>query len=164
MEEDEKIDFGNPRKNRMYEALKNSLGVVSTAARMVPMDRSTHYKWITPGTEWYDEKYAKAVDDLGDVSIDFAESKLFDRINGTRVKETKVFIHDGQIVTYEVDKQYPPDTSAIQYYLSTKGKGRGYVKRTEIEDLGQPKPMIIEVVRRNQTNEDAGIQSDSDDC
>lgn len=46
---------------------------------------------------------------------------------------------------------------AVELFLKTKGKDRGYVTRTEIEDVGEPKPMQIEVVTRSK-NENDGVQ------
>lgn len=88
-------------KKAMIEALIKSLGVVTTAAKIAKIDRSTHYEWIKT-----DPEYKAAVDSIEDIAIDFAESKLHKRIE------------DG-------------DTTATIFYLKTKGKKRGYVERTE---------------------------------
>jgi len=85
----------------MIEALKESLGIVSTACDKVGICRTSHY-------DWYNEEgqYKTDVDNIAEDSIDFAESALFKKIK------------DG-------------DTTAIIFYLKTKGKKRGYVERTE---------------------------------
>ena len=84
-------------KKAMIEALTKSLGVVTLACKEVGISRETHYRWLTE-----DENYKKAVDDLADVALDFAEAKLHKQIE----KE---------------------DTVATIFYLKTKGKKRGYI-------------------------------------
>ena len=91
-------------KKAMIEALEKSLGVVTSACKAVGIDRSTHYAWIKEDIE-----YRKAVDELDNVSIDFAESQLFKQIN------------EG-------------NTSATIFYLKTKGKNRGYIEKYDILD------------------------------
>ena len=86
----------------MLEALEKSLGVVTTAAKAVGIDRSTHYEWLKT-----DEKYKEAVEAIGDVALDFAESQLHKQMQ-------------------------TGDTTACIFYLKTKGKKRGYVERQEI--------------------------------
>lgn len=87
----------------MVEALEKSLGIVTTAAKTVGIDRTTHYKWMES-----DPEYKAAVESIGDIALDFAESKLHKSIeNGS-------------------------DTATI-FYLKTKGKKRGYIERQEID-------------------------------
>ena len=108
----------NIQKRAMLEALEKSLGVVTTAAKIVGIDRSTHYKWLAS-----DKKYKKAVESIGDIAIDFVESKLFKSIEKGR---------DAPII----------------FYLKTKGKNRGYIERQEITgsdgiNLGIPTTIIV---------------------
>lgn len=89
------------QKKKMLAALEKTLGVVTSAVKIVGINRSTHYDWMKD-----DEWYAKEVNSLQDVALDFAESKLFKSIeNGS-------------------------DACTI-FYLKTKGKHRGYVERQE---------------------------------
>ena len=87
----------------MIEALEKSLGIVTTACKIVGINRSTHYDWIKD-----DAEYRKAVESIEDIALDFAESKLHKQI------ETG-------------------DTTATIFYLKTKGKKRGYIERQQIE-------------------------------
>ena len=89
-------------KKAMIEALEKSLGVVTTACKTVGIARQTHYEWYRE-----DAEYKKAVDDVADIAIDFAESQLHKQIQNGEVSSTI-------------------------FYLKTKGKKRGYVERTEI--------------------------------
>jgi hypothetical protein len=109
------MNHQNPTlKKAMLEALEKSLGVVTTAANIVGINRSTHYDWLEN-----DPEYKAAVEALQDVALDFAESKLFKNIE--KAKEASVF-----------------------FYLKTKGKKRGYIERQEIVHEGDIKSTIIE--------------------
>lgn len=90
----------------MIEALEQSLGIVTMACKTVGISRITHYEWYKT-----DEDYKAAVDGIQDIALDFAESQLHKSIKGGS------------------------DTATI-FYLKTKGKKRGYVERTEIEQSG----------------------------
>lgn len=89
------------RKELMLEVLKKCLGVVSAAVDKVGIARSTHYEWLLS-----DPEYKAAVDDIAERAIDFVETKMFEGVNNN-------------------------DSGLIKYYLSTKGKNRGYVERQE---------------------------------
>lgn len=93
-------------KKAMLESLEKSLGVVTTACKAASVTRSTHYEWYAS-----DPDYKKAVDDIADVALDFAESQLHKQIQNGEVSSTI-------------------------FYLKTKGKKRGYVERTEVEQSG----------------------------
>jgi len=90
------------KKQDMLIALEKTLGVVTTAARQIGIERTTHYYWMKE-----DEDYKKAVQSIDDVALDFAESKLHSLIQND-------------------------DTAATIFYLKTKGKKRGYVERQEL--------------------------------
>jgi predicted DNA-binding transcriptional regulator AlpA len=88
-------------KTNLIEALKQSLGIVTTACKNVGISRETYYKWMRE-----DDEFRQQVDDIGDIALDFAESQLH--------KQMK----DGS-------------TSATIFYLKTKGRKRGYIERQE---------------------------------
>jgi biotin synthase-related radical SAM superfamily protein len=98
-------------KKKMIEALEKSLGIVTTACKMAEIARSTHYEWIEK-----DPEYKKAVEDIAEIAIDFAESQLHKQIK------------DG----------LPGSTI---FYLKTKGKKRGYIEAQEFKvDLDKNLP------------------------
>ena len=90
------------KKDLMLEALRKSLGIVTTACISVGIDRGTHYNWLKD-----DPEYKKSVEALDDVVLDFAESQLHKSINNGS------------------------DTATI-FFLKTKGKKRGYIEKQEI--------------------------------
>jgi hypothetical protein len=97
------------QKKAMVQALEKSLGIVTAACKVVGISRQTHYNWLE------DPEYKKAVGEIGDVALDFAESHLHK------------LIKDG-------------NPAATIFYLKTKGKERGYVERQEIA-VAEKKPL-----------------------
>jgi len=104
----------NILKNNLLEALEQSLGVVTTACKIVGCNRSTFYKYYND-----DKKFKEAVDELQNMTLDFVESQLHKQIK------------DG-------------NTTATIFYLKTKGKKRGFVERQEIQMEGGIESKIIE--------------------
>jgi len=109
------MDKTRQHKKAMLEALEKSLGVVTGACKEVGIGRATHYLWMDK-----DPEYRKEVDDISNVALDYAESKLHSQIK----------------------KENP---TAIIFYLKTKGKKRGYVERQEISHEGLKTFQIEEV-------------------
>ena len=104
-------------KKAIIEALEKSLGVVTTACRTVGVGRTTFYEWLKD-----DEEFAKQVDDIQNIALDYAESQLHKQIG------------EGSTV-------------ATIFYLKTKGKKRGYVERQEITGAdGMPTNFQIEII------------------
>ena len=102
-------------KKAMIEAMEKSLGVVTSACKAVGIGRTTHYQWMQD-----DEEYKKAINDLENITLDFAESQLHKQIK------------DG-------------NTTATIFFLKTKGKNRGYVESQDINiTQGNEKPSWFE--------------------
>jgi hypothetical protein len=108
------------KKRAMIEALKSSLGIVSTACNTVDISRQTHYRWLSEDTG-----YKEQVEDISEMAIDFVESKLHEKIKGVEMGK----VVDGAVVTYEL----APSDTAIIFFLKTKAKKRGYIEKTEID-------------------------------
>ncbi len=89
-------------KKEIIKALEKSLGIVTTACKNVGIARSTFYDWYNNDLEFKIE-----VDDIGEVGLDFAESKLFEQIADN-------------------------NSTATIFFLKTKGKKRGYIERQEL--------------------------------
>lgn len=98
------------KKEQMLDALERSLGIVTTACNAVGINRSTHYDWLKK-----DSDYADKVKAIEGRTLDFAESHL-----------------------HKLIKEGNP--AATIFFLKTKGKGRGYVERQEIE-VAEKKPL-----------------------
>jgi hypothetical protein len=95
-------------KKAMIDALEKSLGIVTSACKVVGISRETHYRWLRE-----DEKYLTSVKSIEDIALDFAESQLHKQIK------------EGEV-------------SSTIFYLKTKGKRRGYFERQEIDTTIAP--------------------------
>ena len=105
-----KEDTLEPKKAAMVEALTKALGIVKMACESCGISRNTHYRWLKE-----DAAYKAACDNLPEVVLDFAEHHL-----------------------HKLISQGNP--AATIFLLKTKGKGRGYVERQEIE-VAEKKPL-----------------------
>lgn len=103
-------------KKAILEALEKSLGVVTTACKSVGVGRTTFYGWYDS-----DEVFKKAVDDIANVTLDFAESQLHKQIK------------EGS-------------TAATIFYLKTKGKKRGYIEITKLQHEGGDIDKPVQVI------------------
>jgi hypothetical protein len=111
------------KHTQFLEALKRKNGNITAACEAVRVSRMAYYRWLE------NTEFAEAVNDLYESLLDNAESKLHELINGVTVeRETG---EDVKIYTK------PPDFNAIKYYLSTKGKKRGYVEKVESENVNK---------------------------
>lgn len=104
------------QKKAMIEALEKSLGIVTSACKSVGISRNTHYTWLKQ-----DEEYKEAVEDIENIALDFAESQLHKQIK------------EG-------------NTAGTIFYLKTKGKNRGYVERTEVQQETTFKSLDINII------------------
>lgn len=125
---EQEFDEFDKNKRIFLKCLKKCMGVVTDAALMANIDRTTHYVWTKK-----DPKYLEAVESIAESCIDFAESKLFQLMSGITVKEEKAAFYKGVATKITITKTFAPDTKAVTFYLETKGKKRGYIKRTEVE-------------------------------
>tara|TARA_R100000458_G_scaffold55931_1_gene60359 strand:- start:4562 stop:4915 length:354 start_codon:yes stop_codon:yes gene_type:complete len=104
------------KKEGLIKALEQSLGVVTVACKQMDIPRSTYYKWYNE-----DKEFKKQVDELKNVSLDFAESQLHNQIG------------DGNV-------------AATIFYLKTKGKERGYVEKSELDITSGEEPVKINII------------------
>lgn len=106
-----KLSGGHITKKRaMLMALNASLGIVSTAAKVSKVGRSTHYAWMND-----DSEYNRAVKDIDERVVDFAEGFLYKNIR------------EG-------------DVASTIFFLKTKGRSRGYIEKHEVKHEGVTLP------------------------
>jgi len=110
------------KKESLLKALEKSLGVVTTACKNANVHRSTFYEWYKK-----DNDFKLQVDDLKNVALDFAESKLHEQIS----------------------KGVPSSTI---FYLKAKGKNRGYVERQEITGFDGTKLFEVKVIKNGDND------------
>lgn len=111
------------KKRAILEALEQSLGVVTTACRAVGISRQTFYRWKDEN-----EEFRAAVEDIDNITLDFAESQLFKQIK------------DG-------------NTTATIFFLKTRGKDRGYVERQEHAGPGGQPLQITPILFKPQSDD-----------
>ncbi len=100
------------KKNAMLEALEKSLGIVTKASETIGIRRETHYDWLKS-----DPEYARRVDALSDVTLDFAESALHKQIeDGNATSTIYLLNHKGKSRGYNTVIEHKPDT--VEYDLT----------------------------------------------
>jgi hypothetical protein len=90
------------RKKEFLEVFSTKANNVHLTCKAIGIERNTYYCWMRE-----DEKFREQVEAMEESDIDAAETAL------------KRQILDG-------------NTTAIIFYLKTKGKSRGYVERQEV--------------------------------
>jgi hypothetical protein len=140
------------QKRNLLDALRASLGVVETACQKAGVPRRTHYDWLKK-----DSKYAAAVAEVDEVAIDFGESQLIKLMKGYEVPDSKVFLVDhielkgGKSVTTKkplivpIRKHIATDASSVIFFLKTRGKKRGYIEKTQVENENKVQVMSMKV-------------------
>lgn len=105
------------KKRVFLQALKDNLGIIESALRAAGIARGTYDNWRAR-----DAEFDRACDDVMEAQCDYVEGKLLQRIN------------DG-------------DTTAMIFYLKTKGKHRGW---TEKQLKKQEAPQKVELLPAQQ--------------
>lgn len=90
------------KKGAFVKAFAQSRGIIAPACKAVSINRTTYYDWMER-----DPAFAESVEAIRQEQIDTVESALLNKIEGG-------------------------DTTAVIFYLKTKGKERGYSERTEL--------------------------------
>lgn len=108
-------------KSEFLELLDKNLGIITPVTKMMHISRDIIIKWRNE-----DEQFDAAVNAITETTLDFVENALYRKIQ------------EG-------------DTTAIIFYLKTKGKSRGYVEKFDI-DATIRRPRII--------FEDDGLQTE----
>lgn len=98
-------------KKKLLEALERSLGIVTPACKEVGISRNTFYTYYRE-----DEVFKAAVDDINDITLDFAENQLLKKIKEGSER-------------------------SILFYMKYKARKRGYSDSIDITSGG--KSMII---------------------
>lgn len=140
------------QKRKLLDMLRETLGVVETACKRTGIGRTTHYRWLKA-----DKKYAAEVFEIESVALDFGESQLHKLMNGYTLPDSKVFLVEhtefkgGKAVVTKkplvvpIVKHHGPDASAVIFFLKSKGKGRGYIEKTQVESQSKVEVMNMKV-------------------
>lgn len=98
---------GSPKtielKNKMIKQMIEANFHIGFSCKQIGISRATHYEWLDT-----DEEYKRAIEDTQEYTIDEYETLLKQRA-------------------------YAQDTTAITFFLKTKGRARGYGEVSKIE-------------------------------
>lgn len=152
------------QKRDFLEQLIPALGVVTTAAAAANVPRSTVYQWLKD-----DKKFRAAVEDVGEVELDFGETQQRRLMQGYTLPDCQIFMVDVTTTTVttdgegrevktvkrtkepriiEFDKHVGPNQRAVEFFLSTKGKKRGYDNKLNVKVAGLGKLKIVRVTQK----------------
>jgi len=106
------------KKREFLIIFEAKAGNISQTCKAVIIGRRTYYDWLKN-----DKKFTQDVDDINEGLIDWGESLL-----------------KGQMKK--------GDTTAIIFYLKTKGRERGYVERREFEHSGPDGGPMVMIMSR----------------
>ena len=98
-----KSDKTKLKKENFLTALQRNLGHISRSCESSNISRATYYKWLKD-----DEEFKESVEASWEGLVDHVEHQLLTKIN-------------------------KGDTTAMIFFLKTKGKDRGYSERQEFE-------------------------------
>jgi len=101
------VDRIEKKKVALLKALDRCLGVVTPACKEVGISRNQFYIYYNT-----DPDFRKAVDDIQDITLDFAESQLLQKIKEGSEK-------------------------AILFYMKYKGRKRGYTDSLDVTTNGR---------------------------
>lgn len=93
-------------KESFLKALRKSGGIITPACEAVGISRMTVWNWRKA-----DHEFNAAIEEMNEMTLDIAESALLKNVQAG-------------------------DTNAIKFFLSTKGRSRGYGERVDVQADG----------------------------
>ena len=121
------------KKAALLEALRQTLGVLTTACKIAKVSPDSYYRWQAE-----DPAFKQAVRDVRNVAIDFVETQMFKVIGGYTLPESKVFYNAlaDKTVVVPGKKHIGPDGPTIRWYLGCIAKERGYRQNADLGEGG----------------------------
>jgi hypothetical protein len=111
-------------KKKLIQALERSLGIVTTACKEVGVSRNQFYLYYKT-----DEEFRKAVDDINEITLDFAENQLLKKIKEGSER-------------------------SILFYMKYRGRNRGYTESLDINaNIKMEQPLLKPLEDMNDTND-----------
>jgi DNA-binding XRE family transcriptional regulator len=105
-------------------------------AEIIGVSRTTLNNWKGKHPE-----LLYAVREARQVADELVEAALFARAVGYSHPEQKVFQYEGQIITHEMVKHYPPDTAAASFWLRNRQPKRWKDKTSHEHSGPEGKPI-----------------------
>ena len=115
------------KKKALLQALVKTLGVITPACEIVGISRNQFYIYYRE-----DEAFRNEVEEIQELTLDFAETKLLQKIKEGSEK-------------------------SILFYMKYKGRKRGYIDKIDVNnnisgDLNNK--ITIEIIKNKDENED----------
>jgi hypothetical protein len=119
-------------KQKLLEALEKTLGIVTPACKEVGLSRNQFYVYYNT-----DPDFKKSVDEIQDVTLDFAENQLLKKIREGSER-------------------------SILFYMKYRGRKRGYNDSMDITSGGEAiKNITFEIINKKK-NDDSDIDGFED--
>lgn len=127
------VGYGRPVK---YEGEKTDRDVFEFASTYPVIDRQiAEFLEISLSTlsEWKNKypSFSESLNSAKQIINQKVEAALFKKAVGFREKESKVFCHEGMIIAEEFEKVYPPDSTAMIFWLKNRDPNRWKDKRED---------------------------------
>jgi hypothetical protein len=113
-------------KKKLLKALEFHKGIVSHACKDVGLSKTTFYDYCKK-----DPEFKNKVDEIDEITLDFVESKLLDKIDEGSER-------------------------SILFYMKYKGRKRGYTDSLDITTGGDKITEIKLIQIKNKDNDDIG--------
>ena len=103
-------------------------------SEILGISRTTFYRY-----KQISEEFSDAINSNRDIADDMVERALFEAATGYVAPETKVFMtKGGDIVTHDMEKHYPPDTKAAQFWLRNR-RAKNWVDKVDVNQTSEIK-------------------------
>lgn len=126
-----------------YELCSKCFATIEQIAAVLQVGTATVQLWLRTH-----EEFKTAVEAGRQVADDNVEKSLYHRaVGGLRVKNSKAFNHEGEIITAEEYKEMPPDVAAAFIWLKNRRRGK-WSDRPELAqngDSGSKMQVIVNV-------------------
>ena len=119
-------------KDKVIDALERSLGIVTPACKEVGISRETFYRWYRE-----DINFKKKVDDINEITLDFAENQLLKKIKEGSER-------------------------SILFYMKYKARQRGYTEDINITGSLDHNVSVIRIISPKNNDIDYGNGNGSD--
>jgi len=126
----------NKETRELIELLANQGMTDEIIAQALKIHVDTLHNWKKKHPEFFESLKSWKLSADGEVEV-----SLYRRACGYSVPETKVFNNNGEIVTHEVMKHYPPDATSMIFWLKNRQPDKWRDKQ-EI-DIGGSKGLTI---------------------
>lgn len=106
--------FNDSLREKMLELAEKGK-TIEEIAEIIGVTSRTIYNW-----QGKYQSLFHALKESKQVADELVEASLFARAVGYSHPEQKVFCHEGEIITHELEKHYPPETGAASLWLRNR--------------------------------------------